>query len=320
MGALDLALPFLTKAAAPELLHEAGKKPDKTLGDAPGNTAWITLAHDPQCGIPNFSLPLLHKLNASIQALRRRQENMASGGDELACGDHVQESRNATPLHYAVMRSDHADYFNAGGDLKYFRRCITEGNRQGLYQYSMLCLDVLMGWAACANGSTSTIALVQGRALGGGFEAALAADYLIAEEHSTFGFPEIMFGLFPCTGAMSLLARRVGPAIAERMMTDGKVYTAGELLAMGIVDAVCARADGERETARFIASHARHRRARQAVGRCRKRQAPLDYRELKLVLEDWVDLAMSLDNQSLKVMEMLILMQDGASRCAARPQ
>mgnify|MGYP002682632289 CR=1 FL=1 len=78
-----------------------------------------------------------------------------------------------------------------------------------------------------------SIALVQGDALGGGFEMALSTDYLIAEEHSSFGFPEIMFGLFPCTGAMGLLSARIGARKAERMMTNKKIYSADELYDMG---------------------------------------------------------------------------------------
>ncbi|MGI4846537.1 MAG: enoyl-CoA hydratase-related protein, partial [Janthinobacterium lividum] len=136
------------------------------------------------------------------------------------------------------------------------------------------------------------------------------------EEHSTFGFPEIMFGLFPCTGAMSLLSRRVGGALAERIMTNGKIYSARELLDMGLVDALCARGDGEAEVARFIGQHARRRAARQSVERSRKRLAPLDHGELALVVDDWVDLAIALDPDALRVMDMLILMQDGVAQSA----
>ena len=128
----------------------------------------------------------------------------------------------------------------------------------------------------------------QGRALGGGFEAALAADYLIAEAHSTFGFPEIMFGLFPCSGALSLLARRMPVHQAQRLMTSGKVYTAGELHAMGLVDEVCSKGDGVAAVERHIARHATRRAARLSVRRAVDRAYPLDFAELLQVVEDWV--------------------------------
>ena len=146
---------------------------------------------------------------------------------------------------------------------------------------------------------------------GGGFEAALAADYLIAEEQSTFGFPEIMFGLFPCTGAMSLLLRRVPVCQAQRMMTSGKVYSASELLQMGLIDEVCAAGDGVAAVERYIARHSRQRAARLTVRRAMERVAPLDMAELLQVVDDWVDLALALTPSELRMMDMLIRMQHG---------
>jgi DSF synthase len=213
------------------------------------------------------------------------------------------------PVHYMVLRSEHPDYFSLGGDLRHFRSCIERKDRDGLFQYSRLCLDMLYAWATSLNNQATTIALVEGRALGGGFEAALSADYLIAEEHSEFGFPEILFGLFPCTGGMSLLARRVGVYEAERMMTDGRIYSAAELKEKGIVDEICAKGDGTLAVHQFIANHAKHRNARLSLQRARHRMAPLDYRELLTVVEEWVEAAMNLADTDLKVMDMLIRLQ-----------
>jgi DSF synthase len=86
-----------------------------------------------------------------------------------------------------------------------------------------------------------TVSLVQGDALGGGFEAALVSDVIIAEEQARFGFPEIRFNSFPGMGAYSLLARKVGGRIAERMMLSGKRYSASTLHVWGVVDHVFSR-------------------------------------------------------------------------------
>jgi DSF synthase len=158
----------------------------------------------------------------------------------------------------------------------------------------------------------TTIALVQGRALGGGFETALSADFIIAEEQSTFGFPEIIFGLFPCTGGMSLLARRVGVYQAEKMLTNERIYKAHELLEMGVVDEVCAQGEGEIAVEKFIAKHGRRRGSRMMLQRARHRLAPLNYEELHTVVEEWVELAMRLSPGELRMMEMLSMMQQGA--------
>ena len=61
----------------------------------------------------------------------------------------------------------------------------------------------------------TTISLVQGDALGGGFEAALAGDVVIAEKSAQFGFPEVMFNLFPGNGGIQL------PVPADRDAADG---------------------------------------------------------------------------------------------------
>jgi DSF synthase len=213
------------------------------------------------------------------------------------------------PIKYMVIRSTHPDYFSQGGDLDHFRTCIRAGDRGGLERYALRCLDLMYKWATCWNGRVTTVALVQGRALGGGFETALASDYIIAEEHSTFTFPEVLFGLFPCSGGMGLLSRRVGVYQAERMMTNGRLYGASELLEMGVVDEVCDSATGPGAVERFIRRHTRHGAARQALQASRYRLAPLDYADLRAVVDDWVGAAMSLKQGDLAIMEHLLRMQ-----------
>jgi DSF synthase len=253
---------------------------------------WVTMKQAAQAH--NFSFPLLHDLQNLVQAIDSAQWN---------------DNGELVSIHYAVMKSAHPDYFNLGADLNYFRQCIRQHNREALYQYSKRCLDIVFNWAAISHQAMTTIALVQGKALGGGFEAALSSDYLIAEEQSLFGFPEIMFGLFPCTGAMSLLARRVGIYQAERMMTNTRLYSAAELKEMGIVDKVCSRGEGDYTVERFITEHARHRPARLTLQKARHRMAPLDYEELSTVVSEWTDLAMQLSEEELQCMDILIKMQ-----------
>src|SRR3546814_14577116 len=80
-----------------------------------------------------------------------------------------------------------------------------------------------------------TIGLVQGAALGGGFEALLSFDYIVAERTATFGMPEIMFGLFPGMGAHALLSRKIGSAMADRLIVSNETYSAEEMYELGIV-------------------------------------------------------------------------------------
>ena len=258
---------------------------------------WITLDKDAATGLQNFTPDLVGEFQQLVEDLQ--YERSASAG-------------------YAVVQSADPDYFSMGGDLRFFRDCIQRRDALRLRDYSMRCLDLLLSWSGKLKDTSTSIALVQGRALGGGFEMALSTDYLIAEEHSSFGFPEIMFGLFPCTGAMGLLSGRIGARQAERMMTNKKIYTALELYDMGLVDELCGRGEGELAVERFIATHASRRKARLKVQQSRYRHTPLDRAEGRRIVEDWVETAMQLSPEKIRAMEMLILMQQRESAASAR--
>ena len=259
-----------------------------------GETLWVKFSPDPETGLQNFTPALVAEFQDVLDSLMRT--NRSTSANDIT-----------TP--YTVIQSAHQDYFSVGGDLRFFRQCIDAGDATRLRDYSMKCLNLMYTWASRLKAHNTSIALVQGRALGGGFEMALSTDHIIAEEKSEFGFPEIMFGLFPCTGAMGLLTNRVGAKQAERMMTSKRVYKARELLEMGVIDEVCSDGQGELAVERFIAEHKSRQKARFKIQESRYRNSPLNYDEGVLVVDDWVELAMSLTPQELRNMEMLIMMQ-----------
>ena len=251
---------------------------------------WITLGKDATTGLQNFTPDLVQEFRGLVDGLQHRRPG-------------------ERPLHYAVVQSAHPGYFSLGGDLRFFRDCIQRRDSGLLRDYSMRCLELLLSWDGRIKDTTTSIALVQGRALGGGFEMALGMDYLIAEEHSSFGFPEIMFGLFPCTGAMGLLSARIGARQAERMMTNKKVYSAIELYDMGLVDEICGRGEGELAVERFIGNHSSRLKARLKVQQSRCRHTALDRAEGVRIVDDWVETAMCLSAEELRALDMLIMMQ-----------
>lgn len=82
------------------------------------------------------------------------------------------------------------------------------------------------------------IALIQGFALGGGLELALACDLLLLGEKAKVGLPEVTLGLFPAFGGTQRLARSVGLFKAKEMIFSGNFYTAKEALEMGLANYV----------------------------------------------------------------------------------
>jgi len=82
------------------------------------------------------------------------------------------------------------------------------------------------------------VAAITGFALGGGLELALAADFRVAGERTRVGQPEILLGVIPGAGGTQRLPRLVGPARAKDIVFSGRMVTAAEALAIGLVDQV----------------------------------------------------------------------------------
>jgi enoyl-CoA hydratase len=87
------------------------------------------------------------------------------------------------------------------------------------------------------------IALVNGFALGGGCELALACDWIMAAENAVFGQPEVNLGIPPGFGGTQRLPRRIGPARALELLATARQVKAAEALAIGLVNHVCPLAE-----------------------------------------------------------------------------
>ncbi len=82
------------------------------------------------------------------------------------------------------------------------------------------------------------LAAVNGFALGGGTELALACDFIYASENAKFGLPEVTLGIFPGFGGTQRLPRLIGKAKAKELIMTGKMVGSQEALALGIVNRV----------------------------------------------------------------------------------
>jgi DSF synthase len=212
-------------------------------------------------------------------------------------------------INYAVLSSRIPGVFSLGGDLALFRKAILHKDRQQLLRYGHLCIDNLLPWHRCFDLPITTISLVQGVALGGGFEGALSSSVIIAEESARMGFPEVRFNLFPGMGAYSFLSRRVGRHVTDELMTSGNIYTARQLHGMGVVEIVAPDGAGEAAVQSFVRRHARNANGRRGIERVRRDFEPVTRDELTKIVEIWVDTAMNVDNRDLRMMERLLRAQ-----------
>jgi DSF synthase len=248
-------------------------------------------------GTPCFSLGLLKDIRAHDEAL-------AANGGQVEVGGQVCRAD------YYVLGSRTPQVFNLGGDLALFVLLIRARDRDALAHYAKLCIDDL--YPRIRNffcPTLTTISLVQGDALGGGFECALSSDVIVAEETAQLGLPEILFNLFPGMGAYSLLSRRIGMRAAEALILSGSVLSAKRLHEMGVVDVLAPAGQGESAVRHWIASNARRRNAMQAVYQARQCVQPITREELDSVVDLWVDAALRLEERDLRMMGRLVRSQ-----------
>ena len=205
-------------------------------------------------------------------------------------------------LLFQVLASSDKRAFNLGGDLNYFIELIEAGDRDNLLKYAKTCIDIQFSSVTHYDIPFTTISLVQGEALGGGFEAALSNNVLVAEESAQFGFPEITFGMFPGMGAISLLTRKISPAMARRMIMDRRVHTAKELYDMGVVDVLAPDGGGREAVLNYMQRHSAIAPGLHGFQAAVDRAMPVLYDELYDIVEHWVDAALQLSDKNRRLM------------------
>ena len=215
-----------------------------------------------------------------------------------------------TPVEYLVVGSLVDKVYNLGGDLDLFTAFIAENDREKLQEYAYACIDLVYNCTNQIEHDVTSIALVQGSALGGGFEAALACHYIVAEQSAQFGFPEILFNLFPGMGAFTFLSRRISMRDAEQLILSGKQYSAAELYEMGVIDVLVEDGEGMNAVNEFINNHKTQQRARIAMQKAKMRSTSICYDELRDIADIWVDAALKTKSSDIEFMQRLVKIQN----------
>lgn len=299
---MDMTIPHaLVKASQKIADYDDGRTIDffcseqlSATYDQEQHAVWLRMTPQPR---PSFNPELLRDLGTYCRLLGETQGTVHCRG-----GEH--------PVEYAVLASATPHVFNLGGDLALFMRLIEAGDRAGLTQYGRACVDVLYSNYRGHGLPILTISLVQGECLGGGFEAALSSDIIVAERSSRFGFPEILFNLFPGMGAYSFLERRIGQKLTEELISGGKIHSADDMLRLGVVDVVVDDGEGESAVDAHIRGNRRSRNGLTGIARARRRVRGIEFEELMDVVGIWVDAALNLTSRDLKLMQRLVNRQN----------
>lgn len=242
-----------------------------------------------------FTVTLLRELDRFQSILKQQEGKLLSNGKFIDIEFNIIASRQPV--------------FNFGGDLDHFVECIANQDRERLKDYARLCIDAVYYNHLGREFDITTISLVKGDALGGGFEAALSSHVVIAEKNAEFGLPEVLFNLFPGMGAYNLLAQRLTPAMAEKLILSGKRYSATEMYEMGVVDILTDTGEGETAVNDYIRSYHKRSSSLRAINKVRRIVNPVSYQQLIEIGDIWVEAALNLSDKDQRIMSRLVRSQ-----------
>jgi len=275
----------------PANLPEVKEEPQlKTFYDSKNKAAWLLMKGAPR---PSYTPTLLDGISEYFDSIE--QEMKESNGEKYD---------------FLISGSDVEGVFNLGGDLDLFSQLIRDNNKEGLLEYATKSIDLVYRNMVHLNTDLITITLVQGDALGGGFESAISANVVVAEKGVKMGLPEVLFNLFPGMGAYSILSRKIGYAAAEKMILSGSLYTAEQLFDMGVVDILAEEGEGELAVYRYIKTANRTMNTYKSMQKVKDICNQISYKELEEVAAVWADAALQLSSKDLRMMERLVRRQN----------
>lgn len=155
--------------------------------------------------------------------------------DSLCALEELVQSLNENDDIYSLVITGQGDkFFSAGADLNLF----ADGNK-GVAAEMASCFGSAFEALSAFRGVS--IAAINGYAMGGGLECAMACDLRIAEQHAVMALPEATVGLLPCGGGTQNLAWLVGEAWAKRMILCGERINAETAERIGLIGEIVPR-------------------------------------------------------------------------------
>ncbi|RJR46395.1 MAG: 3-hydroxyacyl-CoA dehydrogenase/enoyl-CoA hydratase family protein [Desulfobacteraceae bacterium] len=189
--------------------------------------------------------------NAAAITIKRPEVMNALNGKVFAQLGEALDEIHRDPSIRAVVLGGMGKDFVAGADIGNFIQCIRSRRFDELQSFGAQAREVAR---RIDNSDKLTIARVQGLALGGGLELALACDAIVASEKAAFGFPETSIGIIPGLGGMPRSMRKIGKPLAKYLVLGGPMISAQKALSMGLVDHVAHVADLDERIKQLIAT------------------------------------------------------------------
>jgi DSF synthase len=208
-----------------------------------------------------------------------------------------------TPVKFLIYASQTPEIYSFGGNIEAIIDVIEKHDRDAIEYCAQIAIKSMYLNAMNLHLPLQTITLIEGAAMGGGFEAALSCGAIIAEEQSTFGLQQMRFNMLPGSGIYSFLARKVGMKYADEIIMGTQIYSAKEMLKMGAVDRVARRGEGLKEANAYMRSYRRSFEAMQALHAAKLRYRPFAFEELEYMAQLWVDSLMKLEPSHLQMLK-----------------
>ncbi|MFO7714581.1 3-hydroxyacyl-CoA dehydrogenase/enoyl-CoA hydratase family protein, partial [Desulfosarcina sp.] len=207
----SLLKPYL-KVAAPGVLAAQKAK------GLPWDVRYVKYIQDGSVGRVRISRP--DALNALNQAVVKQL-------------DEAFRKAEADPQTKAIIIEGAGKAFVAGADIKFFVDCIKQDRIADNYDFTSYGHEVLN---RIDDSRKTVVAKMEGLALGGGLELAMAADVIAATPKAVMGFPETGIGIYPGLGGTQRTSRHVGIELAKYLVFSGRILSAKDAEAIGLVD------------------------------------------------------------------------------------